>query len=40
MRVLIIGDFSSVAKNLCDGINSIGHESFVISWGDGFKRIH
>lgn len=39
MRVLIIGDFSSVAKNLCDGINSIGHESFVISWGDGFKRI-
>lgn len=39
MRVLIIGDFSSVAKNLSDGINKIGHEAYVVSWGDGFKNI-
>ncbi len=39
MRVLIIGEFSSFAKNLSIGLRSLGHECFVFSWGDGFKKI-
>lgn len=39
MRVLIIGEFSSFAKNLSKGLCGIGHECFVFSWGDGFKKI-
>lgn len=39
MRILIIGDFSSFSKNLSEGFRSIGHETFVFSWGDGFKKI-
>ena len=39
MKILIIGDFSSFSKNLSAGFNSLGHECFVFSWGDGFKKI-
>lgn len=39
MRILIIGDFSSFSKNLSAGFQAIGHECFVFSWGDGFKKI-
>ncbi len=39
MKVLIIGEFSSFAKNLSIGLRSLGHECFVFSWGDGFKKI-
>lgn len=39
MRVLIIGEFSSFAKNLSNGLRDLGHECFVFSWGDGFKNI-
>lgn len=39
MRVLIVGDFSSFSKNLSPGFRALGHECFVFSWGDGFKKI-
>lgn len=39
MRILIIGEFSSFSKNLSAGFRLLGHECFVFSWGDGFKRI-
>lgn len=39
MRVLIIGEFSSFSKNLSIGLRMLGHETFVFSWGDGFKKI-
>lgn len=39
MRILIIGEYSSFAKNLSEGFRQLGHECFVFSWGDGFKKI-
>ena len=39
MRIVIIGEFSSFAKNLSVGFRQIGHECFVFSSGDGFKKI-
>lgn len=39
MRIVIIGEFSSFAKNLSEGFRQLGHECFVFSWGDGFKKI-
>lgn len=39
MRLVIIGEFSSFAKNLSAGFRALGHECFVFSWGDGFKKI-
>ena len=39
MKIIIIGEFSSFAKNLSIGFRKLGHECFVFSWGDSFKRI-
>lgn len=39
MKILIIGEFSSFSKNLSSGFRQLGHECFVFSWGDGFKKI-
>ena len=39
MRIVIIGEYSSFAKNLSEGFRALGHECFVFSWGDGFKKI-
>ena len=39
MKILIIGEFSGLAKNLSAGFHQIGHESFVFSWGDDYKKI-
>ena len=39
MRIIIIGEFSSFSKNLSEGLRAIGHECFVFSWGDSFKKI-
>ena len=39
MKILIIGEFSAFSKNLSRGFHALGHESFVFSWGDSFKRI-
>lgn len=39
MNIVIIGEYSSFSKNLSEGFRALGHESFVFSWGDGFKDI-
>lgn len=39
MRILIVGEYSGFSKYLSEGFREIGHEPFVISWGDGFKKI-
>ena len=39
MKILIIGELSAFSKNLSKGFHALGHESFVFSWGDGFKKI-
>ena len=39
MRILIIGEFSSFSKNLSAGFRAQGHDCFVFSWGDSFKKI-
>ena len=39
MKILIIGEFSAFSKNLSKGFHALGHESFVFSWGDSFKKI-
>lgn len=40
MNVLIIGEYSAFAKNLCKGINEIqGNHAIVFAYRDGFKNI-
>lgn len=39
MKILIVGEYSGFSKYLSRGLWEIGHEAFVFSWGDGFKRI-
>lgn len=39
MKILIIGEFSGFSKNLSRGFHALGHEAFVFSWGDSFKKI-
>lgn len=39
MKILIIGEYSGFAKYLSRGFHQLGHESFVFSWGDKFKKI-
>ena len=39
MKILIIGEYSGFAKYLSKGFHELGHDSFVISWGDKFKKI-
>ena len=39
MKIIIIGEYSSFSKNLSEGFRTLGHECFVFSWGDGFKKI-
>lgn len=39
MKILIIGEYSGFSKNLSLGFEELGHECFVFSWGDGFKKI-
>ena len=39
MKILIIGEYSAFAKYLSRGFRLIGHDCFVFSWGDRFKRI-
>lgn len=39
MKILIFGEFSSFSKNLSAGFRGLGHDCFVFSTGDGFKKI-
>jgi hypothetical protein len=39
MKILLLGDFSSLHKNLKDGLLKNGHEVTLVSSGDGWKKI-
>ena len=39
MKVLLLGEFSALHKNLKEGLQRIGHEVVVAASGDGFKKI-
>ncbi|EJE8693659.1 glycosyltransferase [Vibrio vulnificus] len=39
MKVLLIGEFSALHKNLKEGLCKLGHEVTVAALGDGFKKI-
>ena len=39
MRILIIGEYSGVSKNLKSGFAKLGHSATVFSEGDGWKKI-
>jgi hypothetical protein len=39
MKILLLGDFSSVQYNLKKGLEILGHNVTLISKGDGFKKI-
>ena len=39
MKILLLGEYSAVHKNLKDGLNFLGHEVKIASSGDGWKNI-
>ena len=39
MRILIIGEYSGLAKHLKNGFTALGHKVTIVSAGDGFKKI-
>lgn len=39
MNILIVGEFSSFAKNLKAGFKALGHNVLIVYTGDGFKSI-
>ncbi|MCB5250060.1 MAG: hypothetical protein WCY75_07865 [Sulfurimonadaceae bacterium] len=39
MKILLLGDFSSLHKNLKEGLVELGHDVKIISSGDGWKEI-
>lgn len=39
MKILLLGDYSSVHKNLREGLISLGHDVNLASSGDGWKKI-
>lgn len=40
MKILIIGEYSGFAKNLKNGFDSLGHETFIFQEGDNWKKIN
>lgn len=39
MKILLLGEYSSLYKNLKEGLIELGHEAVTASRGDGFKHI-
>lgn len=39
MKILLLGEFSSLHNNLKSGLRQLGHKAVVAAAGDGFKRI-
>lgn len=39
MNILLLGEFSSLYKNLNDGLTELGHNSIIAAHGDGYKKI-
>lgn len=40
MKILLLGEFSGLYKNLKEGLEELGHEAHIASSGDGFKKIN
>jgi glycosyltransferase involved in cell wall biosynthesis len=40
MRVLLLGEYSSLYNNLAQGLRKLGHEVILANDGDGFKNYH
>jgi hypothetical protein len=39
MKILLLGEFSSLHKNLKEGLVELGHEAVVAAFGDGYKKV-
>ena len=39
MKILLLGEYSALHKNLKEGLVSLGHEVDIASSGDGWKNI-
>jgi glycosyltransferase involved in cell wall biosynthesis len=39
MKILLLGEFSALHKNLKEGLIELGHEAIVAASGDGFKKV-
>jgi hypothetical protein len=39
MKILLLGEFSALHKNLKEGLIELGHDVTIMSSGDGFKKI-
>lgn len=39
MKILLLGEYSALNKNLKEGLIELGHEALVAANGDGFKKI-
>ncbi|XHR85598.1 MAG: glycosyltransferase [Gloeotrichia echinulata GP01] len=39
MKILLLGEFSALHKNLKEGLQELGHQAVVAANGDGFKKI-
>jgi hypothetical protein len=39
MKILLLGEFSALHKNLKEGLLELGHEAVVAGNGDGFKKV-
>ncbi|WP_127904113.1 glycosyltransferase [Solirhodobacter olei] len=39
MKILLLGEYSSLHKNLKEGLQELGHDAVVAGSGDGFKKV-
>lgn len=39
MKILLLGEYSALHKNLKEGLVELGHDVKILAYGDGFKRI-
>ncbi|EKO3578433.1 glycosyltransferase [Vibrio metschnikovii] len=39
MKILLLGEFSALHKNLKEGLLELGHDAVIAAHGDGFKRV-
>lgn len=39
MKILLLGEYSGLYKNLKEGLEELGHKAMVASSGDGYKKI-
>ena len=39
MKILLLGEYSALHKNLKEGLQELGHDALVAASGDGFKKV-